>query len=413
MKRLVFIPIFFCMVGIVSAGSSYDPILGRVTSLPPQMTAAQKASPSGDTNRVIVTPDDIYDIAVANAGEGSVEVETDVYGPGWNGDDTHAPSQNVVYDYLHNFDADDDGSFADEAWLTTYLTPTEFTGLIGTAYDTEGELNALFSAKQDDLAVPSQAEAEAGVATTERVWTAQRVGQAIAALAGGGTDDQTIDVSELDGTTLKLSLESDGEATKEIDLSSLQDGTGSDDQTIDTFSLGGTTLSLSLESDGEAAKEVDLSSLQDGTGTDDQNAGEVSCTDEFDNSDATNVQDVLDDLDAAIAGGGTTLKDLVTTSPLTGGENDILPGADADVTLGITVAKDIVATSPLTVNAGGNLDNVIIGTDADITIAMPAATNATPGYATLRRLRHLKLSIPQRKEKTKRAACGQVIPKQV
>ena len=34
---------------------------------------------------------------------------------------------------------------------------------------------------QADLAVPSQAEAEAGVATTERVWTAQRVGQAVAA----------------------------------------------------------------------------------------------------------------------------------------------------------------------------------------------------------------------------------------
>ena len=37
------------------------------------------------------------------------------------------------------------------------------------------------------------------------------------------TDDQTIDVSELDGTTLKISLEGDSEATKEIDLSSLQD----------------------------------------------------------------------------------------------------------------------------------------------------------------------------------------------
>ncbi len=35
---------------------------------------------------------------------------------------------------------------------------------------------------QADLDVPSQAEAEAGTATTERVWTAQRVGQAVAAL---------------------------------------------------------------------------------------------------------------------------------------------------------------------------------------------------------------------------------------
>lgn len=53
-------------------------------------------------------------------------------------------------------------------------------------------------------------------------------------------------------------------------------GTGTDDQKIDVFSLGGTTLSLSLESDGEATKEVDLSSLQDGIGTDDQTCAEVS-----------------------------------------------------------------------------------------------------------------------------------------
>ncbi len=38
---------------------------------------------------------------------------------------------------------------------------------------------------QADLEVPSQAEAEAGTATTERVWTAERIGQAIAALESG------------------------------------------------------------------------------------------------------------------------------------------------------------------------------------------------------------------------------------
>lgn len=41
---------------------------------------------------------------------------------------------------------------------------------------------------QADLDVPSQAEAEAGTATTERVWTAQRVGQAIAALVAAASD---------------------------------------------------------------------------------------------------------------------------------------------------------------------------------------------------------------------------------
>jgi nucleotide-binding universal stress UspA family protein len=41
---------------------------------------------------------------------------------------------------------------------------------------------------QADLDVPSQAEAEAGTATAERVWTAQRVSQAIAALSSGGRE---------------------------------------------------------------------------------------------------------------------------------------------------------------------------------------------------------------------------------
>jgi hypothetical protein len=78
-----------------------------------------------------------------------------------------------------------------------------------------------------------------------------------------------------------------------------------------------------------------------------------------------------------------TLKDLVTTSPLTGGANDVLPGADADLTLAITVAKDIVTTAPLTVNAGANLDNVIIGTDADVTLAVSSATDTTEGVVEL------------------------------
>jgi hypothetical protein len=50
--------------------------------------------------------------------------------------------------------------------------------------------------------VVPQAEAEAGVATTERIWTAQRVKQAIDALAGGGAgvDDTAYGIS-WDGVT--------------------------------------------------------------------------------------------------------------------------------------------------------------------------------------------------------------------
>ena len=47
------------------------------------------------------------------------------------------------------------------------------------------------TAYNNQVDIVSQAEAEAGTATIARRWTAQRVAQAIAALAGGGTDDQT------------------------------------------------------------------------------------------------------------------------------------------------------------------------------------------------------------------------------
>ena len=114
------------------------------------------------------------------------------------------------------------------------------------------------------------------------------------------TDNQTIDVFNLNGTDLELSLEDDGQATQTVDLSSLQDGTGTDDQTIDVFSLTGTNLNLSLESDGEATKQVDLSSLQDGTGTDDQTASEVSITDSGGYYVSSDVEGAL----AEIAGGG-------------------------------------------------------------------------------------------------------------
>ena len=101
------------------------------------------------------------------------------------------------------------------------------------------------------------------------------------------------------------------------------------------------------------------------------------------------------------------LKDLVTTAPITGGTDNILVGADADVTIAITVLKDIVTTAPLTgaednVLPGadadltlaitvlkdlvttapltGGTDDIFTGSDADITVAMPVATTSADGY---------------------------------
>jgi hypothetical protein len=76
---------------------------------------------------------------------------------------------------------------------------------------------------------------------------------------------QAVDTIALDGTTLGISLSSDGEAQKTVDLSSLQDGTGTDDQTIDALSFDGTNISISLESDGEATKTLDISSVDTDT----------------------------------------------------------------------------------------------------------------------------------------------------
>jgi len=83
--------------------------------------------------------------------------------------------------------------------------------------------------------------------------------------------------------------------------------------------------------------------------------------------------DVLPGADADLTIALTQLKDIVTTSPLTGGENDVLPGADADLTLAVTVQKDLVGTAPILINAGTGVDDLIIGSDADITISLAAA----------------------------------------
>ena len=65
-----------------------------------------------------------------------------------------------------------------------------------------------------------------------------------------GTDDQTLDVIALDGDTmLQISLEDDGQATHEIDLSHLQN---TDDQNLSL-----TTDSLLIE-DGTGVKLADL-----------------------------------------------------------------------------------------------------------------------------------------------------------
>lgn len=111
----------------------------------------------------------------------------------------------------------------------------------------------------------------------------------------------------------------------------LQGITDTDDQTVDVFSLGGTTLSLSLEADGEATKTVDLSSLQDGTGTDDQNASEVAVTDAGANYTATDVEGILAEI-APQLGGAID----VSGTPV---QYDLVRFVDVDTLEGLTYAE--------------------------------------------------------------------------
>ncbi len=79
---------------------------------------------------------------------------------------------------------------ADISDLASYITDYTVTEGDVTAHEaaltiTESQISDL-GTYQVDLDVVSQAEAEAGTATTERIWTAERVAQAIAALESGG-----------------------------------------------------------------------------------------------------------------------------------------------------------------------------------------------------------------------------------
>lgn len=169
---------------------------------------------------------------------------------------------------------------------------------------------------------------------------------------GTGTDDQTIDFLNLNGSTLEISLEGDGQPVETLSLSSLL---GTDDQTIDTFSLVGNTLRLSLEDDAEAFLSVDLSTLAD-----DQTAAEVSVT-ATGNLNSTDVQAALQehqaDIDALASGAGDGV---ITTAAFNGATNEI------DVTVAAPGSSFSFDVSPLLDNTD-NQDLSLSGTTLSLT----------------------------------------------
>lgn len=185
--------------------------------------------------------------AWANAGDGtaagSAEVQDEVFSSAnFDADTTHGVSQDDFYDLWHGVDADDDGSFTDEAWLTAYLTPAEFTSTIGAAYDTSAELDALFSAKQDSLTF--------GIADTNALQ--------VDATAGTPNDDEMarFTASGMEGLTyaeLAAVTESANEGV--MDLQDMQ-GAVTDGQVPNNITIDLSTLATTLTiSDNEATAE--------------------------------------------------------------------------------------------------------------------------------------------------------------
>lgn len=105
-------------------------------------------------------------------------------------------------------------------------------------------------------------------------------------------------------------------------------------------------------------------------------------------TDTSNFDKYLSSADDTIQKALETLDDITITETdsVVGAVNGIvkadgggnISAAVADTDYLVTLAKDIVTTSPIT----GGTDNILPGADADITIAIPAATNAAAGHAT-------------------------------
>lgn len=192
---------------------------------------AYSATWNGDVNAPSMNA--IYDKIETLGGSA---VEDDVYGAGWNGDTTHSPSQNAIYDYLHQFDADDDGSFTDEAWLTGWTGSTNITtlGTIGTGV-WQGTAIA-------DAYIPNNITIDlATLATTVTV----------------SDDESTADNQEVVFTTDNTNLESDGDFHYNPSTGTL---------TATAFSEGGTGVYNITESDAVYQPlEATLTDIADGT----------------------------------------------------------------------------------------------------------------------------------------------------
>lgn len=132
------------------------------------------------------------------------------------------------------------------------------------------------------------------------------------------TDNQVLDVAQLSGNNLQLSLSGDGEANKSIDLSQFLDdtvlseaqvdayvanngyltsevdgSTTNEIQVLDVAQLSGNNLQLSLSSDGEATKSIDFSQFMDNTVLSEAQVDGFVANNGYLTSESQNLNDVL------------------------------------------------------------------------------------------------------------------------
>jgi len=156
-----------------------------------------------------------------------------------------------------------------------------------------------------------------------------------------------------------------GTALTALNGENIQDDT-IDDDSIDWGDVTSTDLTFDADTVPTTAVYSGTTSLEETTAANDSGASIVGVYDEFDNSDSTNVQDVLDDLDAAIvaAGGG----DITAVGP--------------GFATGAAFSDGVVSTGTTMFVWEGTTDNTyelsIISPSADptadINITLPSAT---------------------------------------
>lgn len=83
-------------------------------------------------------------------------------------------------------------------------------------------------------------------------------------------------------------------------------------------------------------------------------------------------------IDGISDSGSLTATELLYVDGVSSGIQTQLDGKMAS-----TLLKDVVATAPLTVNAGTNVDDILPGSDADITLAVSAASTTATGVSEL------------------------------